>query len=65
VRKRFDELPKPNLASVHHLVDDLWAYPGDVRRSFRFQSDHHMTPLAHRIVGESLAKIVAPALGEK
>jgi hypothetical protein len=47
------------------VVDDLWPYTADVRRSFRFQSDVHLTPLAHKTIGESIARYLAPLLGEK
>ena len=63
VRKRFDELAQKTRVPVHHLVDDLWTHSTEVRRSFRFQNDVHMTPLAHKTVGESMARFLAPLLG--
>lgn len=65
VRKRFNEFANATGAPVHHVIDDLWPYPADVRRSFRFQSDVHLTPLAHKTIGESIARYLAPLLGEK
>jgi carbamoyltransferase len=65
VRKRFSEFANATGAPVHHVVDDLWPYTADVRRSFRFQSDVHLTPLAHKTIGESIARYLAPLLGEK
>jgi lysophospholipase L1-like esterase len=65
VRKRFDEFANATRAPVHHVVDDLWSHAADVRRSFRFQSDVHLTPLAHKTIGESMARYLAPLLGEK
>jgi len=65
VRKRFDEFANATGVPVHHVVDDLWTHAADVRRSFRFQSDVHLTPLAHKTIGESMARFLAPLLGEK
>jgi lysophospholipase L1-like esterase len=65
VRKRFDEFAKATGAPVHHVIDDLWPYTPEVRRSFRFQSDVHLTPLAHKTIGESIARSLAPLLGGK
>lgn len=65
IRKRFDEFATANNASVHHAIDDFWAYPASVRRTFRFQTDCHLTPLAHEIIGKSIAKMLAPELGNR
>jgi lysophospholipase L1-like esterase len=65
VRNRFDELAGICRVPIHHLVDDLWPYSADVRRSFRFETDVHMTPLAHQTVGEAMAKYLAPLLGKR
>ncbi len=65
IRKRFDEFAEANNATVHHAVDDLWVYPASVRRKFRFQTDCHLTPLAHEIIGKSIAKMLAPELENK
>lgn len=65
IRKRFDEFAEANNATVHHAVDDLWAYPASVRRTFRFQTDCHLTPLAHEVIGKSLANMLAPEQGNK
>jgi lysophospholipase L1-like esterase len=62
IRKRFDEFSKASGASVYHVIDDLWTYPADVRRSFRFRADCHLTPDAHKVIGESIARVLAPAL---
>ena len=56
VRKRFDELAHRTKVPIYHVVDDLLTYPVQVRRSFRFQTDDHPTPLAHKLVGEAMAK---------
>ncbi len=62
VRKRFDELAAASDVPVYHLVDDLWPHAAKIRRSFRFRSDCHLTPLGHKTVGESLARVLAPLL---
>jgi hypothetical protein len=63
IRKRFDEFAEASNVTVHHAVDDLWAYPASVRRTFRFRTDCHLTPLAHEVIGKSLAKILAREQG--
>jgi lysophospholipase L1-like esterase len=63
VRKRFDQLASATGVPVYQLVDDLWTHSAEVRRSFRFRKDVHMTPLAHKTVGEAIAKSLAPFLG--
>ncbi len=65
VRKRFDELAAASNVPVYHVVDDLWTHAAEVRRSFRFQNDRHMTPLGHKTVGESMARFLAPLLGQR
>ncbi|HTI18561.1 MAG TPA: SGNH/GDSL hydrolase family protein [Trinickia sp.] len=62
VRARFDELARASGALVYHVVDDMLPYPREVRRSFRFRGDCHFTPLGHKVVGEAMAKIVAPLM---
>jgi hypothetical protein len=62
IRKRFDEFSKSNGASVYHAIDELWKHPASVRRTFRFQTDCHLTPLAHKVIGEALSKVLTPVL---
>jgi hypothetical protein len=62
IRNRFDEFSKANGANVHHVIDDLWTYSEKIRRTFRFRTDCHLTPLAHKVIGESIAKIITPLL---
>jgi carbamoyltransferase len=62
VRKRFDELACRTRVPIYHVMDDLMTYPVQVRRSFRFRTDDHPTPLAHKLVGEAMAKHLAPLL---
>jgi hypothetical protein len=64
IRQRFDEFSKSTSATVFHAIDDLWMHPAHVRRSFRFQTDCHLTPLAHQVVGKSIAKMIMPVLGK-
>lgn len=63
IRMRFDELSRSSGATVYHVIDDLWRYPSGVRRSFRFRTDCHLTPLAHKVIGESLARLLASVMG--
>jgi lysophospholipase L1-like esterase len=63
VRKRFDELAAECGVPVHHVVDDLWKFDDETRRGFRFRGDVHMTPPAHRAVGEALAHHLRPIIG--
>lgn len=64
IRTRFEEFSKASGTTVYHVIDDLWTYPADVRRSFRFKTDCHLTPLAHKVIGESISRVLAPVLGE-
>ena len=62
VQERFDEFARITGVPVHHVVTDLLPYPADIRRTFRFRKDCHMTPLGHKVVGEAMARVVAPLL---
>lgn len=62
VRKRFDELAERTKVPIYHVLDDLLTYPVQDRRSFRFRRDDHPTPLAHKLVGEAMARHFAPLL---
>ena len=62
VRKRFDELAIESGVPVHHFVDDLWQFSDEERRNFRFRGDVHMTPPAHRVVGEAMAQHLRPLI---
>ena len=65
IRQRFDEFAQASGAMVYHAIDELWTYPAAVRRTFRFRTDCHLTPLAHKVIGEWISKILAPKLGKK
>jgi carbamoyltransferase len=62
VRKRFDELAQSVDVRVYHVLDDLQRHPPEMRRQLRFRMDCHYTPVAHQLMGEGLAKVVAPLL---
>lgn len=62
IRRRFDELAQSIHVPVYHVVDDLQREPAETRRQLRFRIDCHLTPNAHRIIGEALARVVAPLL---
>ncbi|WP_343676659.1 SGNH/GDSL hydrolase family protein [Paraburkholderia heleia] len=63
IRRRFDELAQSIDVPIYHVVDDLQREPAGTRRQLRFRTDCHLTPTAHRIIGQALAKLVAPLLG--
>lgn len=65
IRRRFDEFAQSSGAKVYHAIDELWTYPAAVRRTFRFETDCHLTPLAHKVIGEWISIILAPVLGKK
>jgi hypothetical protein len=65
IRQRFDEFAQASGTTVYHAIDELWTYPAAVRRTFRFRTDCHLTPLAHKVIGEWISKILAPVLGKK
>ena len=63
IRRRFDELAQSIDAPVYHVIDDMQREPAETRRQLRFRIDCHLTPNAHKIIGQALAKVVAPLLG--
>lgn len=62
VRQRFGELAQSIDVPVYHVVDDMLNHPAALRRQFRFRTDCHFTPVAHKLIGQALAKIVTPLL---
>lgn len=62
VRRRFDELAQSIDVPVYHVVDDMLRHPATTRRQLRFRTDCHFTPVAHKLIGQALARIVAPLL---
>ncbi len=57
-RARFRELEGLDGVTLHDPLEDFLAHPMDVRRGFRFGSDCHLTPRAHRVLAESLAPCI-------
>jgi len=53
---RFRELHQPPKITVQDPLAEMRAFPLATRRSFRFPSDIHMTPVAHKVLAESLAR---------
>jgi lysophospholipase L1-like esterase len=54
-RARFRELAAESGATLHDPLDDFLRYSTAERRAFRFATDVHFTPSAHRAMAESLA----------
>lgn len=59
-RARFAELTDWQNVTLHDPLPDYYAVPIAERRSFRFETDIHPTPVHHRLLAESLAKAVRP-----
>jgi len=59
---RFAELDDPPRVRVHDPLPYLRRAASAVRRSYRFGTDVHPTPAAHRVFAEALADIVRPML---
>ncbi|MBP0590983.1 SGNH/GDSL hydrolase family protein [Paraburkholderia sp. LEh10] len=62
IRQRFDELAQSIDVPVHHVLDDMLRHPAGTRRQLRFRMDCHFTPVAHKLIGQALANVVAPLL---
>lgn len=59
-RARFSEVRELANVTLHDPLPDYYAVPKPERRSFRFETDIHPTPAHHRLIAESLAKVVRP-----
>lgn len=57
-RKRFSELKDLKNVILHDNFDEYLKVPKQERRDFRFKTDLHPTPLHHRFLAESLAKVI-------
>lgn len=57
-QQRFAELRSWPNVRVHDSLPDFHRIPRAERRGFRFPQDVHLTPLGHRVLAESLARIV-------
>jgi lysophospholipase L1-like esterase len=62
IRQRFDELARSIDVPVYHVVDDMLRWPAATRRQLRFRMDCHFTPVAHQLIGQALARVVAPLI---
>lgn len=63
---RFQELHDPPTTVVQDPLPMFLRYSPEVRRQFRFPTDPHMTPAAHKILAQSLThclRTVVPELG--
>jgi hypothetical protein len=57
-RQRFAELAAGTNVRVHDPLDDFLLAERAERRAFRFPRDIHLTPAGHRVLAESLARVV-------
>lgn len=57
---RFQSLQAPPRVTVHDPLPDFLAHTKAERRAFRFAGDCHLTPAAHRVLAESLARCIEP-----
>jgi hypothetical protein len=64
-QKRFASLDAPPDVVVHDPLPDFHAHPAEVRRRFRFEVDCHLTPAAHGVLAESLARTIRPMLARE
>lgn len=55
---RFRELASDTGCALHDPLPDLWKYPADERRAFRFKVDSHLTPKGHEAIALSLAQAI-------
>lgn len=55
---RFRELARETGCHVHDPLPDLWRYPLEERRTFRFPVDSHFTPQGHQAFAASLAPAI-------
>ena len=55
---RYRELAADTGCCLHDPLPDLWSYPSEERRSFRFKIDTHLTPKGHKAMADSLATAV-------
>lgn len=62
-QRRFASIHSPPKVLVHDPLAEFHAHPADIRRGFRFETDCHMTPAGHGVLGHSLAEYVRPLLG--
>lgn len=61
-RARFASLAQPPAAIVHDPLPDFQRVPVSERRAYRFPIDCHLTPSAHEVLADSLARCIEPLL---
>ena len=62
-RARFREVAAETGCTLHDMLPDLWKYPAEERRAFRFPgADIHPTASGHGAVARSLAPVVERVL---
>jgi carbamoyltransferase len=61
---RFASLGALRGVEVHDPLPDFHRYSAEERRGFRYRVDCHLTPSAHRVLAESLARRIAPRVRE-
>lgn len=57
-RARFQELSDPPRVRVHDPLDDLRDIARSQPQGLRFATDTHPTPLVHRVLAQSLARLI-------
>ena len=55
---RFRELAADTGCHFYDAIPDLWAYPAEERRNFRFKQDLHLSPKGHQAMARSLAPVI-------
>lgn len=55
---RYRELAQETGCHVHDPLPDLWKYPAEERRAFRFKVDSHLTAKGHQAMAISLAAAI-------
>ena len=61
---RFRELAADTGCHLYDAIPDLWAYPPDERRKFRFKQDLHLSALGHQAMARALAPVVERIMRE-
>ena len=64
-QQRFRGLEDAPRIRVHDPLPDLLRHTPAERRAFRFEHDCHLTPAAHRVLAQSLARSVRPLVEQQ
>jgi carbamoyltransferase len=59
---RFRELEGLPRTTIHDPLPDFWEFSAEERRGFRFKHNRHLSPAGHRVLAESLSKVIAPLM---